>query len=303
MADSGASSEAGSSTLGNPILSSPAGGAGGAAAGPSSAAAEVEIVAGDGEPQRKYARTQKRAELHPEAKLSDEQRVTMDKLLEQLVHGDALLVAELRLGVQLSALLRPRILALRLAVARDDLHLSSSARRPGGGAARAAGRAGQNRVPQGARARLGAGPAVSHRSERLCAPSDQSAGGCASSARQIAVESPDAIFARHSLGSSHTLCVVGNKQRGRTRNLCSAAAARHANALTVLLYRTPPHTRSDCAHPAAPPALEPHERRVARALAGARPRAPLKVWTSVQSLRYSLTSPGLSPPPPTATTK
>ena len=84
MADSGASSEAGSSTLGNPILSSPAGGAGAAAAGPSSAAAEVEIVAGDGEPQRKYARTQKRAELHPEAKLSDEQRVTMDKLLEQL---------------------------------------------------------------------------------------------------------------------------------------------------------------------------------------------------------------------------
>lgn len=84
MADSGASSEAGSSTLGNPILSSPAGGAGAAAAGPSSAALEVEIVAGDGEPQRKYARTQKRAELHPEAKLSDEQRVTMDKLLEQL---------------------------------------------------------------------------------------------------------------------------------------------------------------------------------------------------------------------------
>ena len=80
MADSGASSEAGSSTLGNPILSSPAGGAGGAAAGPSSAAAEVEIVAGDGEPQRKYARTQKRAELHPEAKLSDEQRVTMDSV-------------------------------------------------------------------------------------------------------------------------------------------------------------------------------------------------------------------------------
>ena len=121
----------------------------------------------------------------------------------------------------------------------------------GGGDAAAADPAAHSRHPRRAsaraRARLGAGPAVSHRSERLCARGDQSAGGCASSARQIAVESPDAIFARHSLGSSHTLCVVGNKQRRRRRNLCSAAAARHANALTVLLYRTS-HTHAQTVH-------------------------------------------------------